>query len=402
MNAPPDAAWLQALLELLQSAQLALLHLLDALGLSTPVHGQPAWPFAHRLSGDTLLLERGQARRLVLSLVALAVALSALLAAAFLRRARGWLIGGSLLCVLAAPWPDAAALWVPAQPTSFHQPPTGFTAASIDRGRTLYDQHCAACHGIDARGHGPLAAAQGTWPPNLTGPLLWRRADGELFGHVMNGMHDARSGQASMPGFGDRLSTTDAWAVLDAVKALAAGEGLRASGRWLQPVRLPDFTVRCEGQPDPRSVTSWSRQRIRLIALAEAQVLPPLEDPRLVTVVLRPPGTRTPDATLSGCESADPAAWSALSLVAGSADAGHQAQTLAGTQLISDRDGWLRARSQPGASDWTEEDLLCRSPDAVSLPAQPPSGPAAPDGLSALIQRMDAEPVRFVKGGFVH
>jgi hypothetical protein len=49
---------------------------LDALGLVVQAHGQPAWPWAQRLSGENLLIDLGQARRLGLTLVMLAAAWS--------------------------------------------------------------------------------------------------------------------------------------------------------------------------------------------------------------------------------------------------------------------------------------------------------------------------------------
>ena len=64
MNATPEADWLNLLIGLLQGAQLQLLRVLDALGLVRHVHGQPAWPWAHRLSGENLLIDLGQARSL--------------------------------------------------------------------------------------------------------------------------------------------------------------------------------------------------------------------------------------------------------------------------------------------------------------------------------------------------
>lgn len=88
------------------------------------------------------------------------------------------------------------------------------------------------------------------------------------------------------------------------------------------------------------------------------------------------------------------AAWEALSLIAGT-------DQLAGTQLIADRDGWLRARGAPGKTGWSDDDLLCRSERAPVAWGQGAAAPPA-DGLGALIARMDAQPVRFVKGGFIH
>jgi mono/diheme cytochrome c family protein len=41
-------------------------------------------------------------------------------------------------------------------------------AASEQIGRVLFASHCASCHGIDARGGGPVASALLTKPPDLT------------------------------------------------------------------------------------------------------------------------------------------------------------------------------------------------------------------------------------------
>jgi len=386
MSDLPEAGWLNLLIGLLQGAQLQLLRLLDALGLAGHAHGQPAWPWARRLSGENLLIDLGQARRLGLTVVLLAAALLVLLVALAWRRRRAWLVLLAALLVVAAPWPEAGVVLVPAYPTSFQASRTGFTAESIERGRVLFAAQCAACHGADGRGQGPLASSQPVWPPNLSGPLLWRRADGDLLWHVLNGMRDRR-GSTTMPSFGGTLSDADAWALIDFMKAQGAGESLRAAGLWAQPIAPPDVTVQCGSKP-PRRLASWRGQRVRIVAAGEGT--PPLDDPRLVTVFLAPDAAAA--AQYAGdCISASPAAWAAFSLVAATT-------RLAGTQFIVDRDGWLRARGEPGKGAWSDDDLLCRTEQAPSSGVRP----LAADGLGALIARMDAEPVRFVKGGYVH
>ena len=69
MNLGPDA--INALLWLLHQAQQAGWQWLDAWGLTQPLHGQPGWPFAHRLAAEYLLTEPGQSRRLLLALASL-------------------------------------------------------------------------------------------------------------------------------------------------------------------------------------------------------------------------------------------------------------------------------------------------------------------------------------------
>lgn len=382
---PSEPEWLNALIGLLQSAQLALLRLLDLLGLAAPLDGQPAWPFARRLSGENLLIDAGQARRLAATLGALLLAVVLLAVAAAWRWARWPVVLALPLLALATPWPDARVLLVPATPASFHASPTGFSAARIAQGRALYAQHCLACHGADGRGQGPLAAQQPVWPPSFAGPLLWRRADGDLWWRILHGLHDGR-GAATMPAFAGRLREDEAWALIDFMKAQGAGQALRTAGFWPQPVRLPDMAVRCEGQ-GVRPLRSWQGQRVRLVAEGPGTA-GLLEDPRFVTVLLRRAAARGPAPV--DCVAEDDAAWQALALIA-------DLPALEGTQLLADRDGWARARAVPGQASWSEDDLLCRTDGTPRAPDR-----AAADGLSALIAAMDAEPVRFVKGGFVH
>lgn len=410
------AEWLNGLIGGLLTGQEMLLRLLAALGLVGMAHGQPAWPWGVRLSGENLLIDAGQARRLGVSALVLVVALVVLALAAVWRRRRWAFVAVSALMLAAAPWPEWRVLAVAATPASFHRAPGGFDVASIARGRVLFDSHCAACHGADGRGQGPLVAAQPVWPPDLAGPLLWRRADGDLLWHVLHGMRD-RHGAPSMPAFGDRLRDDEAWALIDFMKAQAAGEGLRATGAWALPAALPDAGVRCDGQP-ARPLSDWRGQRIRIVAEADARRPPLLEDPRFVTVRLRPgpapaglaDGSGASDP--AGCVIDDPDAWAAFSLVAGTT-------SLAGTRLIADRGGWLRVLNRPGGGDWSDEDLLCRTPSAAPVAPTASTAPrpgaagdaraagratsaSSTDGLDALIRRMDAEPVRFVKGGFIH
>jgi len=52
--------------------------------------------------------------------------------------------------------------WFPTRPSS------QTAMASNDRGRKLYLQYCASCHGVDARGNGPVAPNLRKPPPDLT------------------------------------------------------------------------------------------------------------------------------------------------------------------------------------------------------------------------------------------
>jgi len=400
MSAPPPQAWLGALLRLVQEVQLVLWQLWHVLGWSGDVHGQPAWPWSHRIAGETLLIDLGLARQLGLSVLAVVLALACLVVALCWRRRRMVWLGIGALALVAAPWPSPALLVTPAAPTSFHQSPTRFAVDAIATGAQVYAQHCVACHGIDGRGEGPQAATLSRWPPTFLSPLLGRRAEGELFWHIVAGMRD-RDGHTTMPAFGDRLDDARAWAVIDYLKTLAAGTGGATQGSWPVPLRLPDVMVRCGAAP-PRALDDWrGHQRVRVVAFDGAPVTLPVDDPRFLTLLVTPDGR--PPATIpdfrAGCVAASAQAWPVFARIAGVDPA-----RLPGTTWLADRDGWLRAQAATGDKGWSDASLVC----TAGQPAPDvPSGRGAgqrlpPDGLTALLLRIDAEPVRFVQGGFIH
>ena len=386
---PPEA--LNGLLMLLHEAQMGLRALCYVLGLAPEVHGQPAWPFAQRLAGELLGQEAGHARRVALALLS-GLAIVFLLGLSWCwRRARPILGLLTALLLLLTPWPAARLLLVPAVPTSLHQSPTQFTADGIVRGQALYQQYCLRCHGSDGRGEGPAAEHLPMWPPNFSGALLWKRLDGELFWRVRHGLRD-RHGQETMPGFAQSLSDPQIWELLDFLQAQAAGESLREAGVWTAPVRLPNARVQCR-QGGQKNVQALAGQRLRIV-LANDKPSAITEDPRLVTVFVGLAPEVLPSIDPE-CQSNSPEMTQALALVLGVPSA-----QVAGYQLLVDRQGWLRVRGKPGQAAWSENDLVCRS-SSSSGTGVAPVGSAA-DGLEALIRRMDAEPVRLLRGGFPH
>lgn len=375
-----------ALLETLQALQAGVPRLLHAIGLAPDVHGQPAWPLAQRLAIETLAIDGGLTRQFAAALACAAVALLLALTGALWRRARWPAWAATVGLLILAPWPPRAVLLSDAVPTSFHRSPTGFDAVSIERGLALYQAHCAGCHGSDGRGETPRAATLPVWPPRLSGTLLWRRADGEVFWRILYGLHD-RQGVATMPGYADQLDDAQLWALIDAMKALAAGAAVRDESAWPQPVRAPDARVRCgDGRPD-RRIAELRGQRLRLVARHPGDAVPPDDDPRLLTIALQ--GDRAGPLPRGGCAITDAEAFRAYARIAGAEPA-----AFAGAQLLVDRDGWLRAYGRPG-SRWSASDLLCRSPGRE--PAQRDAG-----GLDALIAAMDADPVRGTGLGLAH
>jgi mono/diheme cytochrome c family protein len=386
---PPQAS--NDVLSALWTVQLLLRDALHSIGITALVHGQPEWPFAQRLAAEIFVFDPGYAKRVVVCAAAICLMPVLLLAALLWRKGRAWLLGAACVLPWCLPWPDANLLLTAAVPTSFHASTTGFTAHGIAQGQQVYQQHCLRCHGEDGRGEGPDAAKLPMWPPTLNGALLWQRLEGELFWRVREGLTD-RKGHQTMPGFARQLTNEQTWAVLDFLQAQAAGQTLARSGVWERPVRMPDATVQCRQSAASRTLRSLQGQRLRVV-MAQPGVPWPSDDPRWVTVHMDAeqgdsvPAT-DPDAE---CVARGGEAVLALSLVVGVPPV-----QLAGYQVMVDRGGWLRVRGTPGQSNWSSDDLLCR--------ATPGAGPALPEraGMDGLVQRMDAEPVRFLRGGFPH
>ncbi|AOJ08099.1 c-type cytochrome [Burkholderia mayonis] len=396
MNAPSAEPWLNMLLGALHAAQLALLHAAHALGIAGDSHGQPAWPWARRVAAETLRLDLGVARALGAALAMTSAA--ALIAAIALvwRRRRIVLLSVAVLSAACAPWP-APSLWLAdAVPTSFRTNPEPFSVVSAMHGARLYAAHCAACHGDDGRGEGPLARTLGRWPPTVVGPLLGRRLDGELFWRVVAGMRDAHGAQ-TMPGFAGRLSDGDVRAVLDYLTVLAARGGAQSGDGWPLPVRLPALDVRCADSA-PQPLAHWrGGQRVRVVALGDRDA-PPVDDARWQTLLVTRDGRAPATSSAAGraaCVAATPGAWDTFAALAGV-----EPQAFAGAQLLADRDGWLRAAAKPGERGWRDADLLCTSAPPSRRSARPSRGGG--DALTALLRRIDAQPVRHVQGGFVH
>jgi mono/diheme cytochrome c family protein len=291
----------------------------------------------------------------------------------------------TLITAALVSWPPLSLVLTEAVPTSFHHSPTNFDTASIARGLALYDTRCASCHGSDGRGEGPLAASLPVWPPTLSAGLLWKRPEGELLWRVLHGMTD-RAGAPTMPGFGGALNDADAWALLDGMKALSAGDAARREASWDWPVHAPELQVLCADEP-AHPLSTWRGQRVRVVA-ADAGASAPREDPRFETVMLR----RDRSAAAADCVAGNASAWRAFASIAGVPE-----NALAGMQFIVDRNGWLRALGRPGQSDWSADSLLCRS-DSPPVSFQS----TGTDGLGALIARMDADPVRIDRLGLAH
>ncbi len=98
-------------------------------------------------------------------------------------------------------------------------------AAVVGLGHTLYDQHCAFCHGADLAGK---AGWDGEYPEGGRPPLplegsapIWRLSDRDLFDVTKFGGQpfSPASYRNAMPAFETELADADIWAILAFIKS---------------------------------------------------------------------------------------------------------------------------------------------------------------------------------------
>ena len=96
--------------------------------------------------------------------------------------------------------------------------PVDPTPESLDRGREIFVDLCAPCHGDDGAGDAEVEEVLDVEVGDLTSrQRLARRSDGELHWRI-------RVGSDTMPQFGEDLEDGQIWDVINYVRTLGASE----------------------------------------------------------------------------------------------------------------------------------------------------------------------------------
>jgi putative copper export protein/mono/diheme cytochrome c family protein len=325
-------------------------------------HTTPVWPFSWQFSLIAVNEDPG-IRDEVLVSVSVIGAATALMVAALLRKRFRLIVLAILSVTVVVRGPSLALLTVGAYPTSFQTSPTGFTAASIARGQIIFSENCTACHGPNADGKGPAAAALRIKPADLTMPHIWEHRDGEMFWWLTHGVDDPEGGLA-MPGFGTILSVDDRWALVDFIRAHNAGVGMQQEKSFDVPLRAPAFAVTCAGIGASNMADLQGSPVHVVTSNAEKHSLS-----RRYAITLDLNDRDTPAS--GSCVAADPAAWSAYAVLADLPAGG-----LAGSEFLIDPNGWLRAAHRADApGGWqTGNQLLTAIYNIRTHPLEKPTG----------------------------
>ena len=91
--------------------------------------------------------------------------------------------------------------------------PIALNDKSTERGKEVYNQNCAACHGDNIEGLAAEAAGLEMSPPNLK-KRLRTHSDGDFFWKI-------KEGRGDMPSFNDDLSDEQVWEVINYIRGEA-------------------------------------------------------------------------------------------------------------------------------------------------------------------------------------
>jgi mono/diheme cytochrome c family protein len=130
-----------------------------------------------------------------------------------------WVVGGTATVIVLAAglisWMVAGA-----EPTK----PGPDSPSLVARGKLIYSQQCASCHGVNLEGqpnwrerlpNGRLPA-----PPHDATGHTWHHSDKELSAMIKTGIPEIVPGyQTDMPKYEDILSAGDIWAVLSFIES---------------------------------------------------------------------------------------------------------------------------------------------------------------------------------------
>lgn len=106
------------------------------------------------------------------------------------------------------------AEWVAPDSARVLQNPIGVTAADLAAAKTVYENHCARCHGESGKGDGPDAYLYSPAPEDFSNARMQATSDGELFWKISEG-------RRPMPSFREDLSDEMRWQLVNYLRSFS-------------------------------------------------------------------------------------------------------------------------------------------------------------------------------------
>ena len=97
--------------------------------------------------------------------------------------------------------------------------------AATEKGKILFENQCAACHGSKGKGDGPGSAALETRPADLTSEMTQSHTDGALYWKIMKG-------NKPMPSFKEahKVDHNQCWELIDYIRELGPAQNKKGMG----------------------------------------------------------------------------------------------------------------------------------------------------------------------------
>jgi len=111
---------------------------------------------------------------------------------------------------------DPGAHWMAPADAAARKNPVPANAASIERGKKLFEANCATCHGKTGRGDGPGAAALNPKPADLKA-MAGNHSDGDYAWKIANG-------RGAMPAWRGVLDEKQIWDAVNFVQSLGGSK----------------------------------------------------------------------------------------------------------------------------------------------------------------------------------
>jgi copper transport protein len=114
-------------------------------------------------------------------------------------------------------------------------------AGSVTKGSQVFAANCAVCHGPDGMGDGPAAGSlTPSYPPPADFMTAHAKAhyDGEFFNWIKFGKP-----QTAMPAFGDKLTDTEIWDVINYIRVVFQGASGATPAAGASPSASPEPTM---------------------------------------------------------------------------------------------------------------------------------------------------------------
>ena len=111
----------------------------------------------------------------------------------------------------------AVGHWMAPEDAAKRKNPVAADAASIARGKKLFQANCASCHGAQGKGDGPAGRALKPKPADLAA-MAGQHPDGDFAWKIANG-------RGLMPAWKGMLSEAQIWDTVNFIQSLAAGNG---------------------------------------------------------------------------------------------------------------------------------------------------------------------------------